>query len=585
VKKLYLLFGIIAAALISSIALAAIPTTISIQGRLTDTSDIPVPSGSYRIQFRLYNDITAGNLLWLEEQNVFVDSNGVFHTQLGLVNTTLGNLPFDVPYWLVLNVSGQDLSPRINVTSSAFSFSALYARAYVNKSGDTMTGPLTIANSGDLTLKASAEDPGDLIFQNSVGTQKGRVWSNPSSGAALYLASSGTSPMLAIDSAGNVGIGTTSPGTKLDVVGTRVRLQTTSGTDGAYLSLTHGGEASGRNWMIGSAGSSNYPGVGKLDIYDGTAGASRMVIDSTGNVGIGTTNPGEKLEVNGKIKATNAIYSTGGQIYTQYPGGYGQVALNQWGLSSAGAIYIEPAAGNTLYLTDSWSKTGTLDFEFGKYTFQGGSVGIGTTSPTQKLDVVGGYARSDTGFCIGSSCITSWPSTGVTGSGTTNYISKWTGSSSIGNSQIYDNGTNVGIGTTSPSQKLDVSGNARVTGYISIGGLSNTRLSVTSSSGLSVADLNGNWMANISGAGGDIDLRRGGVYTNNGKRRPAFFVSVDADDCGGSHLYLGCPSGFIKAGRWHTGPGVCNSLTEGEGLENGQVDSGWMTLCVASEAV
>ena len=40
---------------------------------------------------------------------------------------------------------------------------------------------------------------------------------------------------------------------------------------------------------------------------------------------------------------------------------------------------------------------------------------------------------------------------GVSGSGTTNYVSKFTGTSALGNSQIFDNGTNVGIGTTSVS--------------------------------------------------------------------------------------------------------------------------------------
>lgn len=46
----------------------------------------------------------------------------------------------------------------------------------------------------------------------------------------------------------------------------------------------------------------------------------------------------------------------------------------------------------------------------------------------------------------------------TTGTGTTNYVSKWTGSSVLGNSQIFDDGTNVGISTITPAAKLDVNG-------------------------------------------------------------------------------------------------------------------------------
>jgi hypothetical protein len=57
---------------------------------------------------------------------------------------------------------------------------------------------------------------------------------------------------------------------------------------------------------------------------------------------------------------------------------------------------------------------------------------------------------------------------GIGGSGTTNYISKWTASGVLNNSQIFDNGTNVGIGNTNTTYKLDVSGTGRFTDTLSI---------------------------------------------------------------------------------------------------------------------
>jgi hypothetical protein len=50
----------------------------------------------------------------------------------------------------------------------------------------------------------------------------------------------------------------------------------------------------------------------------------------------------------------------------------------------------------------------------------------------------------------------------VGGSGTTNYVSKWTASTTLGNSLIYDNGTNVGIGTPSPAYKFVISNSSTV---------------------------------------------------------------------------------------------------------------------------
>jgi hypothetical protein len=56
---------------------------------------------------------------------------------------------------------------------------------------------------------------------------------------------------------------------------------------------------------------------------------------------------------------------------------------------------------------------------------------------------------------------------GITGSGTSGYLPKWTGTSVVSNSQIFDNGTNVGIGTASPTVKLDVVGAGKFSGALS----------------------------------------------------------------------------------------------------------------------
>jgi len=90
------------------------------------------------------------------------------------------------------------------------------------------------------------------------------------------------------------------------------------------------------------------------------------------------------------------------------------------------------------------------------------SVATGTTTPVITLNVPTASASNR-----GALSSTDWTTFNgkADGSGTINYVSKFTGTGTLGNSNIFDNGTNVGIGTITPAKLLDVNGDALINGH------------------------------------------------------------------------------------------------------------------------
>ncbi len=119
-------------------------------------------------------------------------------------------------------------------------------------------------------------------------------------GHSLDAADGNPTDAVFVDNDGKVGIGTTTPDEKLSVTGMIGLSGTGFGAVGSpTVKLSNTTSTSGRAFGLNSAN------TGAFQIFDFTAGnLTRFLIDADGNVGIGTTNPSEELDVVGTVKAT-----------------------------------------------------------------------------------------------------------------------------------------------------------------------------------------------------------------------------------------------------------------------------------------
>jgi hypothetical protein len=259
---------------------AGIPELINYQGMLTDNSGTPL-NGSYDITFKIYNAESAGTKRWEETQSGVSVADGLFNVILGSVNPI--NLDFSEDYWLEIAVGGETMPDRLKFTSVGY--------AYRAQKADTATVALSASTGGG--------------------------WVDAGSTVRLQT------------STDNVGIGTSSPNEKLEVNGQNSEAGFRAAWGNTYPSLygefTHAG--SGGLKINANAGG------GWADMSLQTDGTTRVFIESGGNVGIGTTSPGEKLEVNGNLKVTGAykgnIGSNNGAPFPRPAYDSGWLSINQ----------------------------------------------------------------------------------------------------------------------------------------------------------------------------------------------------------------------------------------------------------------
>jgi len=308
-------------------------------------------------------------------------------------------------------------------------------RIYRNQSAAIRIGASNLATfSGAVSLAGGAVfalDSGQTLHAkmkwNGAALEKG-FWSYGYYGFE-WETRTGANALVIRGDTNNVGIGTSAPDQKLHVNGTaRV-------TGNLYLFDTGAANYLGyREWRINTAASGGAlirnDGDGGISLQDGSTTALFVGTDSTygGKVGIGTTSPGQKLDVVGRIRS----YYNAGDYF-------------EIGSSDSGGFVVGKSGG-----------VEKVNFRtYGNSFFTGGNVGIGHTAPTAPLTVLEPTDGAGTiAQFFGRSQLTAYNAVDIRhnwGRGilalqeyttTKVYISSWEDS--------YFTGGNVGIGTTSP---------------------------------------------------------------------------------------------------------------------------------------
>ena len=193
-------------------------------------------------------------------------------------------------------------------------------------------------------------------------------------------------------------VGGLSSTTQLNFVGQSITAQGVGGANpGVAVTLTVAPPGNLNEVLFVGAGGTDFDTDTRFTFNNGlfaagdriTVGTGGTVITTTGigSVGIGTTNPTQKLHLNGDFRITGTIYDS-----TNQPGQNNDILVKNatGGLSWVNQNVVTSGAGGTIGQIQFHNNAGLVDGASNfYYDFNNNRVGIGSTQPTQLLDVLG----------------------------------------------------------------------------------------------------------------------------------------------------------------------------------------------------
>jgi hypothetical protein len=220
---------------------------------------------------------------------------------------------------------------------------------------------LTSSHSSAISIISGESGYSYLLFGDGDGASgyRGQVRFSNSDESLQFVAAG--SERMRIDSSGNVGIGTSSPNSKLEIA---------DSTGGVSIDLNNTGTG-GESFLLISTNDSASIGGGKFSIFNGIS--HRFVIDSSGNVGIGTSSPARELEITG----TGNVYA---RITAQTSADWTALEL----VNTGGGWSMRNNDQNNDALEFVSDTVNALTIQ------KTGNVGINTTDPNTNLEIGAG---------------------------------------------------------------------------------------------------------------------------------------------------------------------------------------------------